>query len=78
MIEKIQNTVMDVRGEKCPYPFIRTKWQMEKMESGEVLKVITDDSEAPYNINAWTKRSGDEIKELETEGSTFIIYLKKN
>jgi TusA-related sulfurtransferase len=46
MIEKIQNTVLDIRGEKCPYPFIRTKWQMEK--------------------------------ELETEGSTFIIYLKKN
>jgi len=49
MIEKIQNTVLDVRGEKCPYPFIRTKWQMEKMECGEILKVITDDSEAPYN-----------------------------
>lgn len=78
MIEKIQNTVLDVRGEKCPYPFIRTKWQMEKMECGEILKVITDDSEAPYNINAWTKKSGDEIKELGKEGSTFIIYLKKN
>ena len=78
MAEKIQNTVLDVRGEKCPYPFIRTKWQMEKMECGEILKVITDDSEAPYNINAWTKKSGDEIRDIETEGSTFIIYLRKN
>ncbi len=78
MAEKIQNTVLDVRGETCPYPFIRTKWQMEKMESGEILKVITDDSEAPYNIDAWTKKSGDEIMKLEKEGSTFIIYLKKN
>jgi len=29
-------------------------------------------------IDAWTKKSGDEIKEFETVGSTFIIYLKKN
>lgn len=78
MAEKMQNTVLDVRGDKCPYPFIRTKWQMEKMESGEILKVITDDSEAPQNIYALAKRSGNEIKELETKGSTFIIYLKKN
>ena len=78
MMEKMQNTVLDVRSEKCPYPFIRTKWQMEKMKSGEILKVITDDSEAPFNIDAWTKRSSDKIKELETEGSIFIIYLKKN
>ena len=77
MIEKIQNTVLDVRGETCPYPFFRTKWQMEKMESGEILKVMTDDSEAPYNIDAWTKKSGDEIKEIKKEGRTFIIYLKK-
>ena len=78
MAKKIQNTVLDVRGEKCPYPFIRTKWQMDKMECGQILKVITNDSEAPYNIDAWTKKSGDEIKELEKEGNTFIIYLKKN
>ncbi len=48
------------------------------MESGEILKIITDDSEAPQNIDALAKISGDEIKELETKGSTFIIYLKKN
>ena len=48
MAQKIQNTVLDVRGETCPYPFFRTKWQMEKMESGEILKVMTDDLEAPY------------------------------
>ena len=52
---------------------------MEKMDSGEILKIMTDDSEAPYNIDAWTKKSGDEIKvkEIKKEGRTFIIYLKK-
>ena len=59
--------------------FSGLKRQMEKMESGEILKVMTDDLEAPYNIDAWTKKSGDEIKvkEIQKEGRTFIIYLKK-
>ena len=73
MIEKIKNTVLNVRGEKCPYPFIRTKWQMEKMECCQILKVISNDSEAPYNIDAWTKRSGDEIRDIETEGAHLIF-----
>jgi len=52
---------------------------MAQMESGEILKVMTDDLEAPYNIDAWTKKSSDEIKvkEIKKEGRTFIIYLKK-
>ncbi len=44
-----------------PYPFIRTKWLVERIASGEVIKVVANDPDALENIDAWTKRSGDRI-----------------
>ncbi len=77
MEEIIPDAVLDVRGEACPYPLIRTKKQVDHMNSGEILKVIANDPVAPQNIDAWTKKSGDRILRVENEGNTFIIYVKK-
>lgn len=38
MAEITPDAVLDVRGEACPYPFIRTKWLMEKIDSGETKR----------------------------------------
>ncbi|WP_179293979.1 sulfurtransferase TusA family protein, partial [Candidatus Methanoperedens nitratireducens] len=40
MADIVADAVLDARGQSCPYPFIRTKWLMEQIASGEVLKVI--------------------------------------
>ncbi len=77
MAEMISDAILDVRGEACPFPLIRTKKQMDQMASGEILKVIANDPVAPQNIDAWTKKSGDKILGVENEGHTFIIYVKK-
>lgn len=71
------DAVLDVRGEACPYPFIKTKWLMEQITSGEVIKVVASDPDALENIEAWTKKSGDRILRIENEGDTCIIYVKK-
>lgn len=76
-MEIMPDSVLDVRGEICPIPLIRTKKQIDQMASGEILKVITNTPEAPQNIDAWTKKSGDRILGVENEGNTFVIYLKK-
>ena len=77
MAEIIPDTVLDVRDKACPYSFIRTKWLMEQIASGEVIKVVATDPDALDNIDAWTKKSGDRILRIEYEGDTCIIYIKK-
>lgn len=74
----LPDAILDVRGEICPIPLLRTKKQIDQMARGEILKVVTNTPEAPQNIDAWTKKSGDKILRIENEGNTFIIYLKKN
>jgi tRNA 2-thiouridine synthesizing protein A len=37
---------IDVRGLFCPEPVFRTKIEIEKLASGDVLKVLADDPES--------------------------------
>ncbi|MCE9584255.1 MAG: sulfurtransferase TusA family protein [Planctomycetes bacterium] len=33
---------VDLRGERCPYTFIKTRLAMEEMSPGEILEVLLD------------------------------------
>ncbi len=33
---------LDVRGETCPYPDIKTRKKLKEMKSGQILEVLTD------------------------------------
>ena len=68
---------LDVRGEACPYPLIRTKQQVDKLQKGEVLKVLANDPVAPQNIDAWVKKSGNELLAVELDGGTYNIFVRK-
>ena len=68
---------LDVRGEACPYPLIRTKQQVDKLQRGEVLKVLASDPVAPQNIDAWAKKSGNELLAVELNNSIYNIFVRK-
>ncbi len=68
---------LDVRGEACPYPLIRTKQQVDKLQRGEVIKVLASDSVAPQNIDAWAKKSGNELLAVEVNNGTYSIFVRK-
>ena len=77
MSEIIPDEILDVRGDCCPYPLIKTKKQVEQLKSGEILKVIADDPVAPQNIDAWVKKSGNKLLAVEQEDNLYNIYVQK-
>jgi tRNA 2-thiouridine synthesizing protein A len=68
---------LDVRGEACPYPLIRTKQQVDKLQRGEVIKVLASDPVAPQNIDAWAKKAGNELLSVEVNNGTYSIFIRK-
>jgi tRNA 2-thiouridine synthesizing protein A len=68
---------IDVRGQCCPYPLIRTKETMDDLESNEVLLVIANDSITPQNIATWTKKTRNELLAVEEKEGIFNIYVRK-
>jgi tRNA 2-thiouridine synthesizing protein A len=69
---------LDVRGEACPYPLIRTKQQVDKLQKGQILKVLANDPVAPQNIDAWAKKSRNELLEVEVIKGNYTIFVRKN
>ena len=69
---------LDVRGEACPYPLIRTKQQVDKLQKGQVLKILASDPVAPQNIDAWAKKSGNELLAVEAIKGNYSIFIRKS
>ncbi|MDF1557893.1 MAG: sulfurtransferase TusA family protein [ANME-2 cluster archaeon] len=68
---------LDVRGECCPYPLVRTKKQVDALEPGEILKVIADDPVAPQNIDQWSRKSGNKLLAVEQQDGEYLIFVEK-
>lgn len=70
--------VLDLRGEVCPYTFVKTKLKLEEMESAEDLTVLLDDSAATANVSKSLRNEGHEILGLSciSEG-VWEIRVKK-
>ncbi|MBI4316883.1 MAG: sulfurtransferase TusA family protein [Chloroflexi bacterium] len=41
---------LDLKGEVCPYTFVKSKLALEDMETGQVLRVIVDHLPAVSNV----------------------------
>ena len=52
---------LDIRGEVCPFTFVRTKLALEGLPMGAVLRVITDHEPASRNIPRSATEWGQEV-----------------
>ncbi|MDZ4383696.1 MAG: sulfurtransferase TusA family protein [Thermodesulfovibrionia bacterium] len=60
--------VLDIKGEICPYTFVKSKLALEEMEDGEVLKVIVDYPPATENVPRSLEKEGNEIIAVKKTG----------
>ena len=63
-------TELDLSGEVCPYTFVKTKLQLEEIESGEELIVIFDHAPAIANVPRSLKNDGHKILGIEQVGES--------
>jgi len=59
---------INIKGEHCPFTFVRSKLALEPMESGQVLEIITDHQPATENVP----------RSMENEGHTVVAVEKIN
>ena len=76
---KEPTAVLDVLGRVCPYPLVLTKKKVEKMNSGEVLKVLCDaPASAEDSLPLWAEKKGFLFESVKKEGEEYWdIYIGK-
>ncbi|MHB8945154.1 MAG: sulfurtransferase TusA family protein [Bacillota bacterium] len=70
--------VLDLRGELCPYTFIRTMIALEDVPSGGRLFVLLDDGQPIRDVPRSLKGAGHEVQRITPEGPTFRLLVKKD
>jgi tRNA 2-thiouridine synthesizing protein A len=68
---------IDVRGLFCPEPVFRTKIEMEKLATGDILKILSDDPESEEDVSRWVKRNGHEILSINKTKKDLEFTIKK-
>lgn len=69
---------LDLRGEVCPYTFVKTKLKLEEMVIGEDLSIFLDDPEAVANISKSLRNEGHNLKEFKSiSPGVWMILVKK-
>jgi TusA-related sulfurtransferase len=70
--------VLDLKGEVCPYTFVKSKLALEDMESGEVLRVILDNPGSARNVPRSLSSEGHQILDVVQLNSTeWAITVRK-
>lgn len=71
------NQTLDCVGLFCPMPIAKTKQELDKLKSGEVLEVLADDPGLEKDLPAWCKLTGNEFLGIEKEGRILKGYVRK-
>ena len=67
----------DATGLNCPLPILRSKKVLTKLNSGDVLYVISTDSGSVKDFDAFCKQTGNELLASGEEDGKFTFMIKK-
>ncbi|MFH1684255.1 MAG: sulfurtransferase TusA family protein [Candidatus Margulisiibacteriota bacterium] len=67
----------DLRGISCPLNFVKTKLQLEELETGQVLAILLDDGEPIVNVPRSAKDDGNQILEVNKIEDYYQVLIKK-
>jgi TusA-related sulfurtransferase len=68
---------LDLRGEVCPYPDVKSKRKVKKMKSGEVLELIIDYPLSAERVPETMKSMGHEVLSVDKKGTSEWVILVK-
>jgi len=69
---------LDVKGENCPMPVVKTKQNIDNLSDGEVLEVLATDPGSMNDLAGWADTTpGVELVD-QTEGDdVYTHYVRK-
>jgi TusA-related sulfurtransferase len=69
--------ILIATGLKCPRPLFEVSKAIKDLEIGQVLEVRADDPAFKLDIEAWCRRTGNDLLELRRDESTFTAHVRR-
>ncbi|PYZ02505.1 hypothetical protein C8039_19975 [Halogeometricum sp. wsp3] len=68
---------LDVKGENCPMPVVKTKQGIDELTAGDVLEVVATDSGSMSDIEGWAEGTNGEALLDRSTKATCKNYVEK-
>lgn len=69
---------LDIRGEVCPFTFVKSKLVLEQMQTGQVLRVIVDYEPSARSVPKSMSEEGQEVLAVnQISENTWEILIRK-
>ena len=73
---------LDVQGQNCPMPVVKTKGTIDDLEADDVLEVLATDPGSMSDIKGWASSTSgvkmlDQIETEESGQDVYKHYLRK-
>ncbi|MEM0348767.1 MAG: sulfurtransferase TusA family protein [Candidatus Caldarchaeum sp.] len=65
---------VDVKGAMCPWPVLKTREAIQRINVGEVIEVLATDPASKPDLEAWARKTGNRILSVEENGSDPVVY----
>ena len=69
--------VLDCTGMACPLPVVKTSQAVKKMELGQVLELLATDPGVEPDMQAWSRRTGNELISIDKQDSVFHVLIRR-
>jgi len=69
---------LDVKGQNCPMPVVKTRQAIDGLEAGETLEVLATDSGSMSDLAGWADSTdGVELLEQVDGDGVYTHYVRK-
>ena len=71
------DTELDCRGLNCPIPILKTKKAVDKLSSGQILKMLATDPGSVNDVQSWSKRTENSLLDHSEYGGVYSFLIQK-
>jgi TusA-related sulfurtransferase len=69
--------LLDLRGTPCPINFIRSKLQLEKMNTGELLEIWLDGGEPVEQVPNSLTMENYQVESVNEQDDFFVVSVRR-
>jgi len=78
MMENEITEILDVKGENCPMPVVKTKQAVDQLDTGDVLEVLATDPGSMSDLSGWAETTdGVDLLDQTEDGDVYKHYVAK-
>lgn len=67
---------LDASGLPCPIPILKTRLEVNRMDAGQILKVISTDAGTKRDFRTFASQTPHEVVREEEEGGVYQFWLR--